>query len=320
MSTVARSLRLRWHASATRALRTWLVRVSGAVVALGCAGETVAGTPRAPLPTQLPPDAQRPASSAARGNAACESLPTAELLAETTTAPPARIALQLGGTGGFIIVPPFERVPALTLLTDGQLIYTHPSPDQREDVLSARLDPKEAASIVGHVLELGFERLVSHTSECSCTDARGLQICTSDGDTTILRVRAPSGLLRELFVYGSYFNEPDTMRAILAYLDTVRRRAGTPFVPEKATLYVLPLQSPPARGCRALDLPWFKLSTAQTPLDVTSAQIGDLVTRLGPELRSVELCDPTKKTAYSLQVFPWLPGAERPATPVSLRR
>jgi hypothetical protein len=302
------------------------VRVAGAVSLLAF----TSCTPRAdhPAPTTSP-RLEAPAAPAATTPAAaptCESDPTPEFLATTARAPFDSILLQLDRTGTFILVPPFVRAPPLTLFTSGRMVYTPPS-RETEEVLTLQLDPNEASAIASHVWNLGFERLVSHVSDCSCDIAtKGAspdagprafsKICVSDAGYTILRLRTPAGKLQHLVVYSDYVNEPAIMEAIGEYVDELRSRPGQPFVPQKATALVLRSGNAP-EPCPDIDVAWigrpgdggFAWAT-----DVEGPRLDELVARWGAGLPSVRFCSKKRNEGFLLQILPWLPGAQRAAT------
>src|SRR5262245_17064641 len=78
-------------------------------------------------------------------------------------AKPPTVRVQLAYRETFSIGPPFARVPPFTLLDDGTLIDID---EKTQMVMATRLPKAEADRIARAVLDLGFERLESHTESC----------------------------------------------------------------------------------------------------------------------------------------------------------
>ncbi len=90
------------------------------------------------------------------------------------------ILLQLTYEPGFTLPEfryPFGRTPFFTLLADGRAIYIDENQDSK--VMQAQLSQEEAATLHQQVLDMGFERLESHTDMCGML-ADGSEPCIAD--------------------------------------------------------------------------------------------------------------------------------------------
>jgi hypothetical protein len=161
---------------------------------------------------------------------------------------PLEVLIQLDWEGGFAppeVSMPFGRVPAFTLLADGRVLYVDegdPMEPDQEQLLIAQLSPEETAVLVQNVLDLGFERLESYLDQCQKL-SDGTSQCVADAGYSILRVRLPSGDLREIKNWHEFANDTDSLMAIRNLLSQYRHAAAEPYVPDKATLFVQPILS-----------------------------------------------------------------------------
>jgi hypothetical protein len=160
----------------------------------------------------------------------------------TEASVPSNVVLQLDYQPGFSrpeVFSPDGRVPPFTLLDDGRVISVDPGDPpsyDKERVMVTQLSPEQAQALVKQVLDLGFERLESHTELCG--QQNGQEVCIADASSSIVRVRLPSGELREITNYADFANDPAALQAILTLLREYRPEDAQPFVPEKASLFL----------------------------------------------------------------------------------
>lgn len=151
---------------------------------------------------------------------------------------PGDILVQLDTEPGFVMPEyrfPFGRTPYFTLLADGRVLYIDEGQDYK--VMLAQLSPQEAADLLRQVINLGFERLESHTDFCGIT-ASGEEACLADAATNILRVRLADGSLREIRNYAGLANDPAAYNAIYVLLEGYTHPAAAVYEPHAATLFV----------------------------------------------------------------------------------
>lgn len=148
------------------------------------------------------------------------------------------ILIQLTYEPGFTLPEyrfPFGRTPYFTLLADGRVIYIDETKDYR--VMQAQLSQAEAAALLQKVLDMGFERLESHTDMCG-KSADGSESCVADASTSVLRVRVENGSLREIRNYANFSDYPVTYDAIYNLLNGYAHPEAAIYVPHAATLFV----------------------------------------------------------------------------------
>ena len=193
-----------------------------------------------PIPTLEPSATPLPAPTLTPSPSPFPSPVPTEVAPEASA--PSNVVLQLDYQPGFTrpeVFSPAGRVPPFTLLDDGRVIYVDPGDPpsyDKERVMVAQLSPQQAQALVKQVLDLGFERLESHTELCG--QQNGQEVCIADASSSIVRVRLPSGELREITNYADFANDPAALQAILTLLREYRPADAQPFVPEKASLFL----------------------------------------------------------------------------------
>src|SRR5205823_5760747 len=136
----------------------------------------------------------------------------------------------------------------------------------------------------------------------------------SDEAYTLLRVRLPSGELRQVMVYAAFWNERATARSILEYLLGVRPTRAIPFAPARATLVVQAWPDQRREGCRPAD-PTLLPSLARPRPEafrwaktVEGAELDAWAAKLPGYGGEGSFC--TARQAYRVALSPWLPGAD----------
>ena len=274
----------------------------------------------APIPT-LPPSATPLPSPTLTPSPLPFPTPTQNVEPSPGTAEdavPKNVLLQLDYLPGFTrpeLFSPAGRVPVFTLLDDGRVIYVDPGNPPSfgsEQVMVAQLTPKQAEELRQQVLDLGFERLESHTDMCG--QQNGQQVCVADASTSVVRVRLPSGELRAIKNYANFANDSEALGAVLKLLSEYRAPNAQPYLPERASLFLQPANSspenvtvrdwpldpallaPPAADVRQ----WATVLQGQalkTLIDTADRNTGDVFFRHDGQL-------------YNAYMTPWLPGAD----------
>ena len=227
---------------------------------------------------------------------------------------PADVVLELAWEGGFTrpeLAYAFGRVPEFSLLPDGSVYYRDPSEYEGAQVLVAHLTRAEVDVLVQGVLDLGIERLESHTEDCQ-PEADGTCLCVADAAQSVLRVRLPGGELREIRNYYTFANDPEALSAIRALMEEYSHPQAEPYTPERAALFVQPL--PPSSDMPTLDWPldpaWLAGGAPDTAcvrvvsgddlqalLAATGRNMGDFGFRAGAQ-------------GHAIYLVPWLPGVD----------
>lgn len=219
---------------------------------------------------------------------------------------------------------PFGRIPELTLLEDGTVIYLEETklPDVGWHVRTARLRREERSDLVNELLERGFERLESHTSHRGLS-AEGADTLVFDSSYSVITVRLPNSNLRTIRNYAGFANDRQALKSIREFLSQWSSPDAEPYAPAHATLFIrrLPRQSGGEHGhlSEALwTLPDALLRQPKPGICEWAVPIG------GPEYRSLiqRLGSGPQWTAFRTQhlgehfyvsVVPWLPNEDHSA-------
>lgn len=199
------------------------------------------------------------APDATRTTSGAPSLLPMEVSTASASLAPTDVLIQLDYEPTFFRLEtfqPFGRIPVFTLLADGRLIYVSPGQPpgyDNERAMEAQLSIDQAADLVRQVLGLGFEHLEGYTDHCGKQED-GQNVCVEDRAYSILRVRMPTGELREIKNYAEFANDPQTLKAIYKLLSEYRNPAARPYKPEEAALF-LRLTRGPANGALIQDWP-----------------------------------------------------------------
>ncbi len=209
----------------------------------------------------------------------------------------------------------FGRVPAFTLFADGTVIYIDEG--QRYDeqrVLQARLTPEETAGFLQSIIDLGFERLESHTDICHDVGG-GMQECVADDSFTILRALTAEGALREVKIYSDFSDEPQVLEAVRSRLTGYSHPEAQAYSPMQATLFI----SPGARVEDAQIHPWtlegrYLNRAAGGSLQAWVLEGSDLETFMAASPRNIgDFWFEQDGRLYNAYLIPWLPGADHRA-------
>jgi hypothetical protein len=272
-----------------------------------------------PSPTPFPTPSTIPTPTLVPTEAPTPTLVPTETPTESERLFSTAVLLQLDYEPTFFRPETFSpggRVPQFTLLVDGRVFYIDPGEPPSytsERLVWAQLQPDAVQALVQQVMDLGFERLESHTDMCG-QDEQGQQVCVADAAYSILRVRMPDESLREIKNYHDFANDPAALKAIKKLLTEYRAASAQPYVPEKAALFLGPVDAA-LEGMEVRD--WPLDPALLTPPETGVVQWGVVLEQDGLELllatATRNMGDAYFRHAdqvYGAYLVPWLPGID----------
>jgi hypothetical protein len=206
----------------------------------------------------------------------------------------------------------FGRVPFFTLYKNGVVIYLDENQDMK--IMQAQMTPEEAKALQQKLLDMGFEKIESHTDFCGL-DAGGQQVCMADASTNILRVRLASGELREIKNYAGLSDYPATYTAITDMLNQYTNPQAVLYRPAKATLFIsiLPQSDQSSPAAWPLDAKYVEAAKTAGDLGfiarvLTSDEVNQYLDQVGLNNSQVVFQQNSQPVAATL--VPWLPGVD----------